>query len=231
MHKSYTYLCIYIYIHTYIHIYIYIYTYTHTYIYIGLLLDARVVSRKWLKSSALPGCPWDWTGFASWNERRFRWCPKLSRRQLRRRASTYWCWTQGMDGNGGNGIIMNDYYGSFPHSLLSTSKSKIFISCQRRTASCTTPFWDSSAPRLRRGNLRTNVKGEMLARYHVGFQAMKTWFQDEIRKFSSKKCLSVRWSADSDALRICNHIPVATAPDQPRSISDPVHGPSCRLQI
>ena len=34
---------------------------------------------------------------------------------------TYWC----LAGNGwewGNGIIIDSYYGSFPHSLLSTSK-------------------------------------------------------------------------------------------------------------
>ena len=37
-------------------------------------------------------------------------------------ASTYWC----LEGNGwewGNGIFIDSYCGSFPHSLLSTSKS------------------------------------------------------------------------------------------------------------
>ena len=41
-------------------------------------------------------------------------------------AGKGWEW-MGMDGNGwewGNGIVINSYYGSFPHTLLSTSKLK-----------------------------------------------------------------------------------------------------------
>ena len=40
--------------------------------------------------------------------------------------STYWCWTEGMDGLlGVAGIIMNIYYGSFPHSRSEAPVSQI----------------------------------------------------------------------------------------------------------
>ena len=40
-----------------------------------------------------------------------------------RESWSYWCWTQGMDGNGEMGLLKNSYYGSFPDSLLSAPVS------------------------------------------------------------------------------------------------------------
>ena len=76
----------------------------------GMTVSAAILHGHKIKSSrSFPGCATEWmsTYFVIFHD-----------------VSTYWC----LVGNGwewGNGMIINSYCGSFPHSLLSTSKTTI----------------------------------------------------------------------------------------------------------